>query len=157
MRSAPQSTHRRPADATRHVRGVLTAWLSAAVHLPARRTCGPGVVWHVLLWAAAFARSLAAACDAIPGAPTGQAVWDALRAALPRRRRTLEARLLPALHAPLPRRPKPARVAVDYHNTPYYGPRTGTPPGAGGPPAPTRSTRTPPRAWSAARAGTPSG
>jgi putative transposase len=121
MRPEPQSTHRRPADATRHVRDVLTAWLSATIPLPARRTSGPGVVWHVLLWAAAFARSLAAACDAIPGAPTGQAVWDALRAALPKRRRTLERHLVVALHAPLPRRPKPARLAIDCHNTPYHG------------------------------------
>lgn len=73
------------------------------------------------MWAAAFARSLAAACDAIPGAPTGQAVWDVLRAALPRRRRTLEKRLVPALHAPLPGRPRPARLAIDYHRIPYYG------------------------------------
>ncbi len=54
-------------------------------------------------------------------AAVGQAVWDALRAALPRRRRTLERRLLPALHAPLPKRPKAARVALDYHRIPYYG------------------------------------
>lgn len=77
------------------------------------------MVWHVLLWAAAFARS--AACDATPGAPTGQAVWDALRVALPKRRRTLEGRLLAALHAPLPRRPKAARVAIGYHRVPDYG------------------------------------
>jgi DDE family transposase len=121
MRPTPQSIPRRPADATRHPRLALTAWLSAAVALPARRTCTPGVVWQVLLWAAAFARSVAAACDAIPGAPTGQAVWDALRPALPKRRRTLEGRLLPALQAPLPGRPRPARLAIDYHRIPYYG------------------------------------
>jgi hypothetical protein len=121
MRPAPQSIPRRPAAATRHLRLVLTAWLSAALRLPARRKCTPGVVWQVLLWASAFARSVAAACAAIPGVPTGQAVWDALRVALPRRRRTLERRLLPALHAPLPRRPRPARVALDYHRIPYYG------------------------------------
>src|SRR3954469_16773170 len=119
MRPAPQLTPRSPAAATRHLRHTLTAWLSAAVRLPAgRRKCTPAVVWHVLLWAAAFARSVAAACGAAPGAPTGQAVWDALRAALPKRRRTLERWLLPALHAPLPRRPKPARVALDYHRIP---------------------------------------
>jgi Transposase DDE domain len=121
MRPTPQSIPRRSAAATRHLRLVLTAWLSAAVRLPARRTCTPGVVWQVLVWAAAFARSLAAACDAIPGAPTGQAVWDALRAALPKRRRTLERRVVAALHAPLPRRPRPARLAIDYHRIPYYG------------------------------------
>jgi hypothetical protein len=121
MRPAPQSIPRRPAAATRHLRAVLTTWLSAAARLPARRKCSPGTVWHVLLWAAAFARSVAAACQAIPGAPTGQAVWDALRVALPKRRRTLERRLVPALHAPLPGRPRPARLAIDYHRIPYYG------------------------------------
>lgn len=122
MRPGHQSTPRGPAAATRHLRAVLTAWLSAAVRLPAgRRKCHPGVVWQVLAWAAAFARSLAAASAAIPGAPTGQAVWDALRLALPKRRRTLEGRLLPALHAPLPARPRAARLAIDYHRIPYYG------------------------------------
>jgi putative transposase len=96
--------------------------LSAAVRLPpVRRKCHPDVVWQILAWAAAFARSLAAASAAIPGAPTGQAVWDALRPALPKRRRTLESRLLPALHAPLPARPRAARLALDYHRIPYYG------------------------------------
>lgn len=123
MRPAHHSTSRRPAAATPHLRPVLTAWLSAAVRLPARgrRTCTPAAVWHALLWAAAFARSLAAACDALPASPSGQAVWDALRAALPNRRRTLEGRLRAALHAPLPRRPRAARVAIDYHLVPYYG------------------------------------
>jgi putative transposase len=122
MRPTHQSIPRRSAAATRHLRLVLTGWLSAAIRLPTgRRKCLPVTVWQVLVWAAAFARSLAAACQVIPGAPTGQAVWDALRAALPKRRRTLEKRLLSALHAPLPRLPRPARVAIDYHHTPYYG------------------------------------
>lgn len=122
MRPGHQPTPRGPAAATRHLRAVLTAWLSAAIRLPAgRRRCRPGVVWRVLAWAAAFARSLAAASAAIPGAPTGQAVWDVLRLALPKRRRTLEGRLLPALHAPLPARPRAARLAIDYHRIPYYG------------------------------------
>lgn len=122
MRPAPQFIPRHSAAATRHLRAVLIAGLSAAVRLPARRrTAAPGVVWQVLLWAAAFARSVAAACAAIPGAPTGQAVWDALRPARPKRRRTLEGRLLPALHAPLPNRPRAARLAIDYHRIPYDG------------------------------------
>jgi putative transposase len=122
MRPTRQSIPRRPTAATRHLRLTLTAWLAAAVRLPAgRRKCAPETVWQVLLWAAAFTRSVAAACQAIPAAPSGQAVWDALRAALPKRRRTLERRLLPALHAPLPRRPAAARVAIDYHRVPYYG------------------------------------
>jgi len=122
MRPGHQFIPRGPAAATRHLRTVLTTWLSLAVHLPVgRRKCAPGAVWQVLAWAAAFARSLATACEAIPGAPTGQAVWDALRPALPKRRRTLERRLLAALHAPLPARPRAARLALDYHRIPYYG------------------------------------
>jgi hypothetical protein len=122
MRPTHQLIPRGPAAASRHLRPTLTAWLSAAVCLPGRRrTCTPGTVWAVLLWAAAFARSVAAACAAVPAAPSGQAVWDALRAALPKRRRTLEGRLLRALHAPLPARPTAARVAIDYHRIPYYG------------------------------------
>jgi len=122
MRPNRQSIPRRPAAATRHLRHTLTAWLSAAVRLPARRRkATPAVVWQVLVWAAAFARSLAAACQAVPGTPTGQAIWNVLRASLPKRRRTLEGRLLPALHAPLPRRPGAARIAIDYHRIPYYG------------------------------------
>src|SRR2546429_3184423 len=115
MRPTHQSIPPRPAAATRHLRTVLADWLGRAVHRPTRRRCTPAVVWHVLLWAAAFARSLAAACSARPAAPTGPAVWDALRSALPKRRRTLEGRLRPALHAPLPARPQPAPLAIDYH------------------------------------------
>jgi hypothetical protein len=122
MRPAPQSIPPTPAAATRHLRPVLTDWLARAVRLPApRRTCTPDVVWRIILFAAAFARSLAAACAAIPGAPTGQAVWDCLYEALPRRRRTLERRLLPALHAPVRRRPRAVRLAIDYHRIPYFG------------------------------------
>ena len=121
MRPTSHAIPRRSAAATRHLRLVLVAWLSAAVRRPARRTCTPAVVWQVLVWAAAFARSVAAACQAIPGAPTGQAVGDALRAALPNRRRTPDGRLLAALHAPLPNRPRAARLAIDYHRVPYYG------------------------------------
>jgi putative transposase len=70
---------------------VLTDWLKRAVELPSRRrTCTPEVVWAVILFAAAFTRSVAAACAAITDAPAGQAIWDCLGLALPRRRRTLE-------------------------------------------------------------------
>lgn len=122
MRPAPKSIPPTPAAATRHLRPVVTDWLTRAVQLPGRRrTCTPEVVWKVVLFAAAFARSVAAARSAIPAEPSGQAVWDCLYAALPKRRRTLERRLLPALHAPLGRRRRAARVAIDYHRVPYFG------------------------------------
>lgn len=114
MRPTRQSTQATRVHATRHLRPVLTDWLSRAVQLPKRRrTCTPEVVWRVVLFAAAFARSVAAACAAIAHAPSGQAVWDCLYLALPKRRRTLERRLLPALHAPLGNRRRAARVAID--------------------------------------------
>jgi hypothetical protein len=122
MRPKIQSIRPTPAEATRHLRPVLTDWLARAVQLPKRRrTCTPEVVWQVILFAAAFTRSLACACAAIAAAPSGQAIWDCLYAALPKRRRTLERRLLPALHAPLGNRKRVARVAIDYHRIPYFG------------------------------------
>src|SRR5438552_4771618 len=96
MRPGQQSIRPAPAPATRHLRPVLTDRLGRAVRLPTRRrTCTPDVVWAVILFAAAFARSVAAARAAIADAPSGQAVWDCLSIALPKRRRTLERRLLP--------------------------------------------------------------
>jgi hypothetical protein len=122
MRPTAQSIRPTPVTATRHLRPVLTDWLGRAVRLPTRRrTCTPDAVWRAILFAAAFARSLAAACAAIAGAPSGQAIWDVLYATLPKRRRTLERRLLPALHAPLGNRKRSARVAIDYHRVGYFG------------------------------------
>ncbi len=121
MRPTAQSIRPTPA-ATRHLRPVVTDGLARAVRLPTRRRiCAPDAVWAVVRFAAAFARSVAAACAAVPAAPSGQAVWDCLRATLPKRRRTLERRLLAALHAPLRGRHRSARVAIDYHRVPYYG------------------------------------
>ena len=123
MRPGRQSIRPTPASATRHLRSVLTEWLGRGVELPrkGKRRCTPTLVWRVVLFAAAFARSVAAACAAIAEAPSGQAVWDCLYAALPKRRRTLERRLLPALHAPLGKRRRAARLAIDYHRIPYFG------------------------------------
>jgi hypothetical protein len=124
MRPGQQSIRPKPAQATRHLRPVLTDWLGRAVELPTRRrTCTPEVVWAVILFAAAFARSVAAACTAIAFAPSGQAVWDCLGLVLPKRRRALERRLLPALHAPLKKRKRKwaVRLAIDYHRIAYFG------------------------------------
>jgi Transposase DDE domain len=122
MRPGHQSIRPTPAEAIRHLRPVLTDWLGRAVRLPTRRrTCTPDVVWRIVLFAAAFARSVAAACAAIASAPSGQAVWDCLYLALPKRRRTLERRLLPALHAPLGKRKWFVRLAIDYHRIAYFG------------------------------------
>lgn len=122
MRPASQSIRPTPANAIGHPRPVITDWLGRAARLPERRrTCTPDVVWKVIPFAAAFARSVAAACEAIATAPSGQAVWDGLDLALPKRRRALERRRLPALHAPLGKRKRSARVAIDYHRVAYFG------------------------------------
>jgi putative transposase len=125
MRPTQQSIQPTAAGATRHLRPTLIDWLSRAITLPKkRRTCTPPVFWHVILLAAALARSVAAACDAIATAPSGQAIWNCLYPALPKRRRTLERRLLGALHAPLPRgqgRTPSVRLAIDYHRIAYFG------------------------------------
>ncbi|AMV27387.1 hypothetical protein VT84_23510 [Gemmata sp. SH-PL17] len=114
MRPMNQSIRATSGHATRHLRPVLTDWLGRAVPLPKRRrTCTPEVVWRVVLFAAAFARSVAAACTAIASAPSGQAIWDCLYLTLPKRRRTLERWLQPALHAPLGKRERAARVPID--------------------------------------------
>ncbi|HEY1190629.1 MAG TPA: transposase [Gemmata sp.] len=118
MRPRTQSIRPTAAEATRHLRPVLTDWLGRAVRLPPRRrTCTPETVWSVVL----FARSIATACAACAGVPSGQAIWDCLYLALPERRRTLERRLRPALHAPLGNRNRRADVAIDYHRIGYYG------------------------------------
>ena len=112
----------RPAEATGHLRPVLTDGLSRAAQLPPRRrTCAPQVVWSVVLFAAACARSAATACAAIAGAPSGQAIWGCLYRARPTRRRTRERRSLPALHAPLGNRPRRADVTVDDRRIGYFG------------------------------------
>mgnify|MGYP006933267195 CR=1 FL=1 len=158
MRPTPESIPRGSAAATRHLRHTRTARLSAAIRLPAgRREATPGVVWQVLLWAAAFARSLAAARDAIPVAPTGRGIWDALRASLPRRRRPRRGGSDPpsAPRSPSDRgRPGWPPTTTRSRTT---APRPGTPPGASTRSAPTTSTRTPRRARSAGRTGTRSG
>lgn len=124
MRPRRPSIRPTPAQATRHLRPVLTDGLGRAVRLPTRRrTCTPEVVWSVILFASAFARSVAAACTAIALAPSGPAIWGGLGRALLRRRRTLERTLLPAPHAPLPKRERKwaVRLAIDYHRIPYFG------------------------------------
>lgn len=123
MRHTHQYTRLTPRNATQHLRPVLSDWLGRSVRLPTGRTVTPERVWQVILFAAAFTRSIAAACAALTHAPSGQAVWNALRAVLPKRRRTLERHLLWALHAPLgPRtRSVPVWVAIDYHAIAYYG------------------------------------
>lgn len=84
--------------------------------------CSAAVVLTVLLWAAARIASLAAACAALRGAPSDQAVRDALLATLPAFRE-LQRRLNRALAGGLPKvlRRRRQHVAIDLTLLPYYG------------------------------------
>ncbi len=85
--------------------------------------CMAGVLWKVLLWAAARICSIAAVCRRWQDGLSDQTVYDALAAQLPKRPRILEKKLNAALVHHLPRgvlkRARP--VAIDYHEIPYHG------------------------------------
>jgi Transposase DDE domain len=86
------------------------------------RKCTAGVLWTVLLYAAARITSLAAACAGLRDAPSDSAAHDALLAGLPdfaelqrRRNRALQGDLPQALR----RRRQP--LAIDLTLIPYHG------------------------------------
>jgi hypothetical protein len=85
--------------------------------------CTAGVLWKVLLWAAARICSIAAVCRRWQDGLSDQTVYDALAVQLPKRPRVLEKKLNAALVHRLPRgvlkRARP--VAIDYHEIPYHG------------------------------------
>lgn len=85
--------------------------------------CTAAVVWNVLLRAAARASSVYAACRDMAGAPSDQAVRNALRDCLPKKLKVLERRLNEALVSYVPKHVtrRAWRVAIDWHLTPYYG------------------------------------
>ncbi len=84
--------------------------------------CSAGMLWTVLLYAAARITSLAAACAALVRAPSDTAVHDALLASLPNCAE-LQRRLNRALQGDLPkalqRRKQP--MAIDLTLLPYHG------------------------------------
>jgi hypothetical protein len=85
--------------------------------------CQAETLLNVLLRAASQMISVAAACRDLAGAPSNQAVSAALNATLPKGLRVLEARLNAGLTNSLPQRWKKRtwRLAIDYHDEPYYG------------------------------------
>jgi hypothetical protein len=87
-----------------------------------RRKCTAGMLWTVLLYAAARIWSLAASCRALADAPSDSAVHDALMAGLPAFAE-LQRRLNRALQGDLPkalcRRRQP--MALDLTLIPYHG------------------------------------
>jgi hypothetical protein len=84
--------------------------------------CRAGVLWTVLLYAAARITSLAAACAALRDAPSDSAAHDALLAGLPAFAE-LQRRLNRALQGDLPKALRRRRqpLAIDLTLIPYHG------------------------------------
>jgi len=84
--------------------------------------CTAGVLWTVLLYAAARITSLAAACAALRDAPSDSAAHDALLAGLPGFAE-LQRRLNRALQGDLPKALRRRRqpIAIDLTLIPYHG------------------------------------
>jgi hypothetical protein len=86
------------------------------------RKCRAGVLWTVLLYAAARITSLAAACASLRDAPSDTAAHDALLAGLPAFAE-LQRRLNRALQGDLPKALRRRRqpLAIDLTLIPYHG------------------------------------
>lgn len=144
-------------------RGAVTpkvAFAQAAAHCQAvfgfrdAVKCTAAMLWSVLVWAAARAKSLSHAVDRLYPDVQDQTFWNRLRRCLPKRADALERRLNELLRLPaiLPRLAgRKLTVAVDYHTVPYYGApkKVGANcVGARASGARAGSTPTPPFAWS---------
>lgn len=106
------------------VHGWAVQWLLAADLIKDHGwLCTAAVVWSVVLRAAANLTSVFAACRDLAKCPSDQAVFDALRAGLPKTLKVLERRLNEALTGHLSRgmRRHHWEVAIDWHLVPYYG------------------------------------
>jgi Transposase DDE domain len=102
-----------------HTQMVLQKHLRLKDHGP---KCTAGVLWTVLLYAAARITSLAAACAALRNAPSDSAAHDALLAGLPAFAE-LQRRLNRALQGDLPKALRRRRqpLAIDLTLIPYHG------------------------------------
>lgn len=109
----------------RQVQALAEGWLREA--LPFRDVgwkCTAQRLWQIVMLAAARMVSLFAACRDLVGAPSDDAVRKALLKCLPKRPRTLEAWLEPALAGQqLPKAlfARGREVAIDFHQIPYHG------------------------------------
>lgn len=85
--------------------------------------CTAVMVLNVVLRAAARSFSVQAACRDLSRAPSGDAAMTAIEDGLPKTRLVLENRLNQALAGEWPASLKRRawRVAIDYHEVPYYG------------------------------------
>jgi hypothetical protein len=102
-----------------HTQFVLQKHLRLHDHGP---KCRAGILWTVLLYAAARLSSLAASCAALLRAPSDTAVHDALLATLPTLAE-LQRRLNRALQGDLPKALRRRRqpLAIDLTLIPYHG------------------------------------
>jgi len=99
------------------------SWLDQALRLNCSGyKCTTSCLLQILLLAAARMVSIWAACRSLADAPSGQAVFDALRASLPEAKE-LERRLNGALRGHLPKAlfRKAREIAIDLTLLPYYG------------------------------------
>jgi hypothetical protein len=108
-----------PGNVQAHAQFVLQNHLHLKDHGP---KCTAGVLWTVLLYAAARIASLAAACAALRDAPSDTAAHDALLAGLPAFAE-LQRRLNRALQGDLPKclRRRRQPMAIDLTLIPYHG------------------------------------
>jgi hypothetical protein len=108
-----------PARVQAHAQDVLQKHLRLKDHGP---KCRAGILWTVLLYAAARITSLAAACAGLRDAPSDTAVHDALLAGLPSYAEA-QRRLNRALQGDLPKalRRKLQPLAIDLILIPYHG------------------------------------
>lgn len=108
-----------PGNVQAHAQFVLQKHLRLKDHGP---KCTAGVLWTVLLYAAARIASLAAACAALRDAPSDTAAHDALLAGLPAFAE-LQRRLNRALQGDLPPclRHRRQPFAIDLTLIPYHG------------------------------------
>jgi hypothetical protein len=108
-----------PTTVQAHAQGVLQKHLRLQDHGP---KCRSGILWAILLYAAARIVSLAAACASLRNAPSDTAVHDALLAGLPEFAE-LQRRLNRALQGDLPNalRRKRQPMAIDLVLIPYHG------------------------------------
>src|SRR5262245_31866537 len=109
---------------SREVHAWAVEWLLAANLLKDHGwLCTAGVVWSLVLRAAARMTSIYAACRDLAEAPSDQALFAALRDGLPKTLRALERRLNESLTGHLSRgmRRRAWELAIDWHLVPYYG------------------------------------
>jgi len=108
-----------PAAVRAHAQTLCQKHLRLKDHGP---KCTAGMLWTILLYAAARITSLAATCAALRDAPSDTAVHDALLATLPTTAE-LQRRVNRALQGDLPRclRRRRQPLAIDLHLVPYHG------------------------------------